>query len=264
MPCAGIAIESLCFWMVLWCGHAVLPFPSFGLVFSFHLVCSWVSLALATTFLFSCPYCAFLLCLYWVLGCEYACHTLLCGFFMGILLPFLSPWSICSWCRLSSQSLEPSFSCSCAPSFFVPSLLWLWFDLLFLFFLGFPAAAFWQMCSQEFPSFVFRCDDVLSAFRFFLSCRLCCLCQVWRSFLGFFLFCWCGVWSLLSSVLSFEGCQLSSWLWDVLFSCLRLWPFAFSLLSFAFYPLRVVGMNLWSSFFCSGALVVRRLSFPGT
>ena len=137
MPCAGVVIEPLRFWMVLWCGHAVLPFPSFGLVFSFHLVCSWVSLALAATVLFSCPYCAFLLCLYWVLGCEYACHTLLWSFFMGILLPSLSPWSICPWCRLSSQSLEPSFSCSCAPSFFVPSLLWLWFDLLFLFSWGF-------------------------------------------------------------------------------------------------------------------------------
>ena len=51
-----------------------------------------------------------------------------------------------------------------------------------------------------------------------------------------------------SSVLSFEGCQLSSWLWEVLFSCLRLWPFVFSLLSFVFCPLRVVKTNLWSCF----------------
>ena len=70
MPCAGVVIEPLCFWMVLWCRHAVLPFPSFGLVFSFHLVCLWFLLALPAIFLFSCLYCAFLLCLYWVLDCE--------------------------------------------------------------------------------------------------------------------------------------------------------------------------------------------------
>ena len=219
------------------------------MVFSFHVVCSWVSLALAATFLFSflfCHYCAFLLGLSWVLGCEYVCHTPLWGFFLGILLPYLSPRSFCPWCRLSSQSLEPSFSCSCAPSFLVPSLLWLWFDQFSWGFLRLPSGS---CVSQEFPSFVVRCEDVLSAFRFFISCRLSCLSQVWRSILGFFLFCWCGVWCLLSSVLSFEGCQLSSWLWEVLFSCLRLCPFAFSLLSFVLYLLRVVRTNLWSSFF---------------
>ena len=47
--------RTFCLWVVLWCGHAVLPFPSFGLVFLFHLVCSLAALALARSFLVSCP-----------------------------------------------------------------------------------------------------------------------------------------------------------------------------------------------------------------
>ena len=163
--------------MVLW--WAVLPFPSSAwFFFPSSLFVGHASFGCCLS-LFSC--CFLLLYLCWVLGCEYGCHTLLWDFFIGILLPSLSPWSICSWCGLSSQSLEPSFSCSCAPSFFVPSLLWLWFDLLFLFswcFLQLPSV---RCVSQNFPFFVFRCEDVLSAFRFFLSCRLSCPCQVWRS-----------------------------------------------------------------------------------
>ena len=46
----GVVCTSL--WMGLWCGHAVLPFPSFDLVFLFHLL-GQVALALVTFFALS-------------------------------------------------------------------------------------------------------------------------------------------------------------------------------------------------------------------
>ena len=46
--CASVAL----LWMGLWCGHAVLPFPSFNLVFLFHLL-GQVALALVTFFALS-------------------------------------------------------------------------------------------------------------------------------------------------------------------------------------------------------------------
>ena len=32
------------------------------------------------------------------LSCEYGCHALVLGFFTGVFLPSLSPWSVWSWC----------------------------------------------------------------------------------------------------------------------------------------------------------------------
>ena len=70
----GVALRWHCgsLWMGLWCGHAVLPFPNFDLVFLFHLL-GQVVLALMTFF-------------------ELSLLSLL--FFFSSL----SPGSVWSWC----------------------------------------------------------------------------------------------------------------------------------------------------------------------
>ena len=76
--------------MGLWCGHAVLPFPSFDLVFLFHLL-GQVALALVTFF---------------------ALSLLLLLFLFLFFFSSLSPGSVWSWCV--STFSEASFLCFCS------------------------------------------------------------------------------------------------------------------------------------------------------
>ena len=93
--------------MVLWCGHAVLPFPSFGLVFLFHLLVQ-VALVLVGDILWasSSVTCSFSCVCIGSFGCGYGCHALgwiFCGRFS--FLPFrldLSGLGV----GVPSQSLE--------------------------------------------------------------------------------------------------------------------------------------------------------------
>ena len=97
--------------MGLWCGHAVLPFPSFDLVFLFHLL-GQVVLALVAFF-------------------ELSLLSLLLFFFFLFFFPFrldLSGLGVV----VPSQSSFLSF-CS---------------DLLFLFSSGFPAST-WFRCALQ-------------------------------------------------------------------------------------------------------------------
>ena len=76
--------------MGLWCGHTVLPFPSFDLVFLFHLL-GQVALALVTFF---------------------ALSLLSLLFLFLFLCSSLSPGSVWSWCVCAFS--EGSFLCFCS------------------------------------------------------------------------------------------------------------------------------------------------------
>ena len=117
--------------MGLWCGHAVLPFSSFDLVFLFHLL-GQVVLALVTFFALS-----------------------LLSLLFLFLFSSLSPGSVWSWCVCAFS--EASFLCFCS-------------DLLFLFSSGFPASTGFRRASQVL-SFILFYKVFLSAFEISFSSR---------------------------------------------------------------------------------------------
>ena len=119
------------------------------------------------------------------------------------------------------------------------------------------------MCSQEFPSFVFRCDDLLLAsdsfyrvsFLVFVRCRG----LSWT--FSFFVSAGYGAICLRSLVLKAVSSPLGSEKFcSPVFVCGRS-PFHLFLSSsvLCVWLRRIFGV----AFFCSGALVVCRLSFPG-
>ena len=108
--------------MGLWCGHSVLPFPSFDLVFLFHLL-GQVALALVTFFVLSLLSLLFLF-LYFFL-------------FIYFFLSSLSPGSVWSGCVCAFS--EASFLCFALTS----SPL----------FLGIPASAMFR-CASWVLSFI--------------------------------------------------------------------------------------------------------------
>ena len=94
--------------MALWCGHAVLPFPSCGLVsFSIHWFSGFASIgwchSLSSYF---CHFCSFLSCLKYI-GHVYGCHALVVEFFWCIPpFPFALICLILVWvCLLRVLSL---------------------------------------------------------------------------------------------------------------------------------------------------------------
>ena len=161
--------RTFCFWEVLWCGHAVLPSPSFGLVFLFHLVCSVASLALAGAILFCflfCHHCSFLLRLCRIpwLRVWLPCSGLEILYRHIPSFPFAMICLVLVWvCLLRVLSFH--FGCFWTPSFFVPRLLWLLVRPLLPFFLGVSCVRLLSgVCRWTSPSFVFMCEDILSAF----------------------------------------------------------------------------------------------------
>ena len=90
--------------MGLWCGHAVLPFPSFDLVFLFHLL-SQVALALVTFLALSLLSLLFLF-LYFFF------------FFFLCFFSSLSPGSVWSWCVCAfSEAFCLCFALTSSPLF---------------------------------------------------------------------------------------------------------------------------------------------------
>ena len=241
--------------MVLWCGHAVLPFPSFGLVFLFHLVCSLAALALAGAILFG--------------------FLFLSPLFLS-LAPVLDPLAasmvamLWSWDSLqaysflpfrldlsglgvgvSSQSFDFHFGCFWTPSFFVPRLLWLLVRPPLPIFLGVSCIRLLSgVLRRTYPSFVFMCEDILSAFEIlslvspFLSLSGVEVCLV---LFPFFVGAGSRTFCLRSFVLKAVDSSLGSGKFrSPFFVCGR------SLLrffSFVFYPVCVVRTELWSFFF---------------
>ena len=188
------------------------------------------------------------------LSCEYGCHALFLGFFTGLFLPSLSPCSVWSWCGcVFSRVLSFHFGYFWTPP---PPYLFLGFsgfcsDLLFLFFLGFSCVHLLSgVLRKTYYSFVFMCEDILSAFEIlslvspFLSLSGV---EVWLVLFPFFVGAGSRAFCLQSFVLQAVDSSLGSGKFrSPVFVCDR------SLLrffSFVFYPLRVVRTELWSFFF---------------
>ena len=207
--------QTFCFWVVLWCEHAVPPFPSFGLIFLFHLACSLAALALAGAILFCLLFLSLLFLSFVPVLCPLAASMVAILWSWGSLqvssfLPFrLDPSGL--GVRVSSQSLKLS--------------LWVFLDPFLL--CSQASVAFGLTSSSYFSWGLLRPPSVRCAPQ---DLSFFCL-YVWRYSVGlwdsfsrvaflvlvkfgglscaFSFLCWCGVWGLLSSVLRLKAVDFS-------------------------------------------------------
>ena len=186
------------------------------------------------------------------LSCEYGCHALVLGFFTGVFLPSLLPCSVWSWCGcVFSESWAFILDIFGPLPYLFLGFCGFCSDLLFLFFLGFSCVRLLSgVLRRTYPSFVFMCEDILSAFEIlslvspFLSLSGV---EVWFVLFPFFVGAGSRAFCLRSFVLRAVDFSLGSGKFrSPVFVCGRLLSRFFS---FVFYPLRVVRTELWSFFF---------------
>ena len=153
-------------------------------------------------------------------------------------------------CVCLLRVLSFHFGCFWIPSFFVPRLLWLLVWPPLPIFLGVYCVRLLSgVLRRTFPSFVFMCEDILSAFEILsLKSPSLSLSGLEVCLVLFLFFVSVGSWAFcLRSFVWRLGFFLGSGKFhSPVFVCDRSLLRSFSLV---FYPLRVVGTKLWSFFF---------------